>query len=452
MRTTGRVFLLMCIVTAGLLLLHQVPTFSINDMESRPVNMLSDIFPEEDDEAEAVPEPVVPAPKRQVVKYHPQGVELIEDFSGGKTGGMDLFYDKLLHAKTQKPTVRIAYFGDSFIEGDILTCDLREILQTTYGGSGPGWVDCGGGIGSNRPTVTTRFQNIKENVVLKKPFNAQLQAISQRYYHASSGATLRLTGTNYRPHVGNWSKATLFFMTDADFTVKAKPGQNEYITEEFTPSSDVQIQTTKGEMKEIAYQFPNATTKTRLFGVALDGNNGVALDNFSMRGTPGFSLANIPVSTLKGIHQYRPYDLIILQFGLNVVDDKATDKQCRFYIDRMKKVIENMHEAFPEAGILVFSVPDRVQRGAGGFHTLGGIKRLIGFQRILASECGVAFLNVHQIMGGNESMLKFVEQGLAAKDYTHMNFKGGKVIAEGIFKSIQAGVENYRRELEAKEQ
>ena len=111
-----------------------------------------------------------------------------------------------------------------------------------------------------------------------------------------------------------------------------------------------------------------------------------------------------------------------------------------------------MREAFPEAGILVFSVPDRVQRGAGGFHTLGGIKRLIGFQRILASECGVAFLNVHEIMGGNESMKTFVEKGLAAKDYTHMNFKGGKVIAEGIFKSIQAGVENYRREQEAKEQ
>ena len=58
MRTTGRVFLLMCIVTACLLLLHQVPTFSINDMESRPVNMLSDIFPEEE-EVEAVPEPVI---------------------------------------------------------------------------------------------------------------------------------------------------------------------------------------------------------------------------------------------------------------------------------------------------------------------------------------------------------------------------------------------------------
>ena len=451
MRTTGRVFLLMFILTVGLLLLHQVPTFSINDMESRPVNMLSDIFPEEE-EAEPIPEPVVPAPKRQVVKFHPQGVELIEDFSGGKSGGMDLFYDKLLHAKTQKPTVRIAYFGDSFIEGDILTCDLREILQTTYGGSGPGWVDCGGGIGTNRPTVTTRFQNIKENVVLKKPFNTQLQAISQRYYHASSGATLRLTGTNFRPHVGNWSKATLFFITDADFTVKSKVGNEEFKSEDFSASPEVQVQKSCGEMKEVSYQFPNATTNTRLFGVALDDTNGVSLDNFSMRGTPGFSLANIPVSTLKGIHQYRPYDLIILQFGLNVVDDKATDKQCRAYIDRMKKVIVNMQEAFPEAGILIFSVPDRVQRGANGFHTLGGIKRLIGFQRILASECEVAFLNVHEIMGGNESMKKFVEQGLAAKDYTHMNFKGGKVIAEGIFKSILAGVENYRREQEAKEQ
>ena len=179
--------------------------------------------------------------------------------------------------------------------------------------------------------------------------------------------------------------------------------------------------------------------------MALDGAKGVALDNFSMRGTPGFMLAKIPVKTMQEINKHRPYDLIILQFGLNVVNDKATDAQCRAYINRMKGVIENFKKGFPQASIVVFSVPDRVQRSAGGFHTLRGVEKLVGFQRVLASECGVAYLNVHQIMGGNDSMKKFVEQGLAAKDYTHLNYKGGKVLAGKIYQSILAGVENYRR-------
>jgi hypothetical protein len=42
-------------------------------------------------------------------------------------------------------------------------------------------------------------------------------------------------------------------------------------------------------------------------------------------------------------------------------------------------------------------------------------------------------------------MKEFVEKGWAAKDYTHMSFKGGKVVADRFFQSILAGVENYRR-------
>ena len=141
-----------------------------------------------------------------------------------------------------------------------------------------------------------------------------------------------------------------------------------------------------------------------------------------------------------------PYDLIIIHFGLNVVTDKTSDAMCRNYINRMKKVVATMREAYPQASIVIFSVPDRVQRSADGFHSLKGVLRLVDFQRVLASECNVAYLNVHQIMGGKNCMKKYVDEGLAAKDYTHLTYKGGKKIAGAIYQSILAGVENYRRE------
>ena len=37
-------------------------------------------------------------------------------------------------------TARIAVVGDSYIEGDILTQDIREALQNKYGGSGVGYM------------------------------------------------------------------------------------------------------------------------------------------------------------------------------------------------------------------------------------------------------------------------------------------------------------------------
>ena len=443
--STGKTFLLVLGVAAVLLLMGQLPTFSFNDFESRPVEMLSDVLQTDSTIGNvAQPAEVMQVKKLPVAKYHPAGVTLFEDFSGGKPGGMNHFWSKLLNAR-KGGRINIAYFGDSFIESDILTCDLRELLQAKYGGSGPGWVDCGGGVGTNKPTVTARSKNIKENCILKKPFDANLEAMNQRYYQASAGATLNLAATQYKPHVASWERAMLFFSTDARFTVKTSGDSLITGEQTFDPLGAVQVMETKGLMKKLNYTFPNATSRTRLFGVALDGAKGVALDNFSMRGTPGFMLAKIPVKTMQEINKHRPYDLIILQFGLNVVDDKASDAQCRASIKRMQKVIAAFRQGFPHASIVVSSVPDRVQRSANGIHTLRGVEKLVGFQRVLASECGVAYLNVHQIMGGNDSMKKFVEEGLAAKDYTHLNYKGGKELANRIYQSILAGVENYRR-------
>ncbi|MBQ7419670.1 MAG: hypothetical protein IJV17_02890 [Prevotella sp.] len=449
MNTTRKVFLLILGVVLCLLLMHHLPTFSINGMESRPVDLLSDLRPTPK-KTEKKTQSIGPKKKAPVALYRPKGVVLIEDFSHGKAGGMNHFYERLLHAKNSSKPIRIAYFGDSFVEGDILTCDLREQLQTKYGGEGPGWADAGGGTGSNRGTLLTRFQNIKENVVTKKPFDNQLQAINQRYYYATDGASLKLTGTKFRPHAANWQTATLFFRTAGGLTVETTTDNGTTDRQMVTGSDSVQVVTTKGPMTQVSYRFPHINRQTQLFGVALDGTRGVALDNFSMRGVPGFSLANIPVRTLKEIGTCRPYDLIVLHFGLNVCTEKTTDAMCRHYINRMKNVIATMREAFPEASIVVFSVPDRVQRSADGFHSISGVLRLVEYQRVLASECDVAYLNIHQIMGGKDSMKGFVDKGLAAKDYTHLNYKGGKLIAGHIFQSILAGVENYRREQNAK--
>ena len=58
----------------------------------------------------------------------------LEDFS--VNGAIAAFCDTLIEA--DRP-IRIAVLGDSFIEGDILTADLRERLQAAFGGRGTGF-------------------------------------------------------------------------------------------------------------------------------------------------------------------------------------------------------------------------------------------------------------------------------------------------------------------------
>ena len=136
----------------------------------------------------------------------------------------------------------------------------------------------------------------------------------------------------------------------------------------------------------------------------------------------------------------------MLQYGVNVATKRGTDYSA--YIDGMKTVVQHLKEAFPEAGILIIGVADRdYVTDEGEILTMPGIRNLVRFQHQLAADEGVAFWNMFEAMGGNESMKALVEQhpSLAALDYTHLNFRGGKYLASLLFEAIQYGKERYER-------
>ena len=84
------------------------------------------------------------------------GVTSIVDLSEGAAGGMNSFYQALDMAGSRP--VRIAVLGDSFIEGDIMTAMLRELLQKRFGGKGCGYLPITSITASNRVTVKQSFE------------------------------------------------------------------------------------------------------------------------------------------------------------------------------------------------------------------------------------------------------------------------------------------------------
>lgn len=96
-----------------------------------------------DSAAEQPPAPVV------------ERIGFLEDF-GTDGPSMLHFYDALLKKEGKRP-VRIAVLGDSFIEGDIITADIREQLQDLYGGGGVGFVPFSSPIAQFRGTVRHTF-------------------------------------------------------------------------------------------------------------------------------------------------------------------------------------------------------------------------------------------------------------------------------------------------------
>lgn len=446
MNQISRTFILVGLTVAILLALHFLPTLYIYDIPLRRVNILSDILPEVYRERDAIDViPSVPMPTTACVDsaMNARGDSLanampakpsspdILDFSEGGRGGMSHFNHAVANISTLGRPLRIAYYGDSFIEGDIVTCDLREMLQAKYGGSGVGWVDCVDKLGGFRRTVKVESRGLTSHEVVERPYLHELEGISQRYFGVGEGASLKVTPTRFKAHNASWHTATLYMRAQGGMTVTA-----DSTVHVIAPSARVQTVVTPSSGRSVSYGFSNVVGANHLFGVALESRHGVILDNFSMRGSAGFTLANIPAETLRQFARVRPYDLIVIHFGLNVASEKAHAANYKAYISKMQKAITHLQQAFPEASILVVSIPDRDQRTDAGITTMKGVESLVAYQQILAANCHVAFFNLFKAMGGRESMKILVEKKLANKDYAHLSFKGGEIMARYIFKAI----------------
>lgn len=433
MNQISRVFVLVGLTVAILLAMHFLPKINICGTELRRVNVLSDILPEvyrERDAIDVVPSvPEVTTPE-EPAKYKYNGPIL--DFSEGENGGMAHFFDALQNIDSLGRPLRIAYYGDSFVEGDVMTCDLREMLQKKYGGGGVGWVDCVDKLNGFRRTVRVKSSSLTSHEVVEKPYLHSLEGISQRYFGVGEGATMSITPTKYRPKASEWQTATLYLRAKGGMNV----AHNGRITS-VSPSESVQsIKSDFDGNSTMNYHFSSVSGANHLFGVAFESNKGIILDNFSMRGSAGFTLAKIPDQTLYDFAEMRPYDLIILHFGLNVASDKAHAANYKAYIKRMQKAVNHLRDAYPEASVLVVSIPDRDQRTAAGIMTMKGVESLVAYQQILASNCHVAYLNLFKEMGGRNSMKELVEKGWANKDYTHLSFRGGEYMAGIMYKAL----------------
>ncbi len=540
----ARTFTLVGLIVVVLLALHFLPKLSVGETELRRVNLLSDVLPEvESDGLDFMPEvpkvpeaPLLPpeggtmvataqasqapqaplsAPKGATIAPSADSITIeapsgavggasssgtaggvsssgaaegastsfILDYSQGGAGGMRHFYQALANAKKMNRPVRVAYYGDSFIEGDIFTADLRELLQDQFGGNGVGWVDCASQVHGFRTTVVHNFSGINEYEVVKRPFKVTNQGIAQRYFTAANGAKINYKGSKVRHHLNAWDKAIFYLRTDGGLTMRTtingdttlvntvEGSQNLQIVEHKAPQASKAAQAApsapegatidstsdsktieapsgavggaaaSSSISSVNYSFTNIGAGTLLYGVAFEGTKGVVVDNFSMRGSAGYTLSNIPAATLAQFAARRPYDLIVLHFGLNV----ANAKQANYsgYTRQMGEAIDHLRQAYPEASFLIVSMPDRDQRTDAGLRTMKGVEQLVAYQQIMASDHAVSFFNLFEAMGGRESMKGLVEQGMANKDYTHINFKGGRHLARLLYDALMAGYHSY---------
>lgn len=443
---------LVALVILILLPLQWVPIFSIGSYEVRHVGLLTDVLPTRmlpknvaESLGGAADVPQLPKVKPAFVDSCPKGMVCIEDYADDTQRGMQPLYTALTGSNDLDRPVRIAYFGDSFIEVDILTSDLRALFQERFGGCGVGYLDAAPPYADNRATVRQKSGGWTDHCVLKKEgLDASLLNIGQHYFRPQGTAWTEVHGVR-QPRLDTAEVHTIYLRTNAPARVGLKLDDGPMYALQSVGGGHVEALSHTGRAGKVKWQVPSAGG-TICWGIAEEGSRGVSLDNLSLRGSSGYTLTEIPLQTLNEMNAVRPYDLVVLQFGLNVANKKQTDYSG--YAKQLKSLVEHIKAGFPTAGVLIVGVGDREDRLADGqLHTLPGIKSLMRYQQNVAAECNVAFWNLFDAMGGEGSIQRMAEAkpAEAGKDYTHINARGGKRIAGILFKSLIHGYEQYQK-------
>jgi lysophospholipase L1-like esterase len=439
-------FLLCVIIIALLLILSLVPRFNLQSLTFRPINLLSDIAVEQVDRVEAAFKDSLVAKQDSVIQLVKEtcrpGITCIEDYSGDSTA-LYRFHKALSEVKKSRIPVRVAFYGDSFIEGDVFCGSFRDSLQSIFGGRGVGFVPITSGVAGFRRTIKHSFDNWRTSSLINR---------------TDSTAEYGPAGYCFVPLAGNWVEyrpSGHRFLRDFN-TVKLyyKNYQSAKVRFQVNDDTAKHVMTLKRSqhlqewiyrgkrLKSIRFEF-EPFDSLRLFGASFEDGGGIYVDNFSLRGNSGISLTGISNQMLSKFNQYRHYKLVILQFGLNMVVEDSLNYKA--YVRRMVKVINNLKKDFPQASFLLMSVSDRSSNSTGRFETMNAIPAMRNAQRMIAQQTHIAFWDLFQAMGGENSMVKFVtsKPALAAKDYTHLNFKGGKILAGSMAKSLLYSFERH---------
>jgi lysophospholipase L1-like esterase len=440
---------ILCLIVIGVLLtLYLVPEFSIDSLVFKKIDLLSDIREEAPADTLYAMEDSIIVQQDSVVKIMEEhckpGYTCIEDYSGDSTA-LKFFLSRLAETKESGKRMRIAFYGDSFIEGDVFCGGFRDTLQSIFGGRGVGYVPITSAVTGFRNTIKHSF-NAWETKSLMNSKNTSLELGPAGYcfiplhdnwveYRPSKQRFLREFST-IRFYYTNFKQAAVQYTVNND-SIQRK--------DNLKISSSLQEWIYHGQkIKSIRFEF-DPYDSLYLYGASFESWEGIYVDNFSLRGNSGLSLNGISDNLLRSFSLYRDYKLVILQFGINQIKEDTFNYNA--YIDKMVGVVNKMKRAFAGSSFLLLSVADRSSNKSGVLKTMNSVPAMRNAQRTIAEKTQIAFWDMYEAMGGENSMVEFARARppLAAKDYTHLTFQGGKKLASLLAKSLLYEQEKYER-------
>ena len=366
---------------------------------------------------------------------------------------LDKFFSSL-HTLNDTTTLRIAHYGDSQLEGDRLTCCLRNCFQHEFGGSGIGYVPF-----TDITSHTQLNRNYSANWIRYNVFNFPFR----NNFYGASGIVFNILGSTFG-HQGmtavpatatvsfDFNQGVVYDHVSVFYGKTARPFRiisnddslSKKIAEDTIPATDsffIKRLRVPSNLKKMKFEFLTSSS-TDLFGFLIDGKKGIQVDNYSIRGHSGDRLLNINTEYLGKQLKSLNTRLVILQFGANVVPYIYSDTDCKMLEALFYKLFMKFKEADPDISILVIGAGDMMNIKNGQETSYPMLPKIRDAQKNAARKAGCAFWDLFDAMGGENSISSWAAKGYASKN-GHFYPPGQLIVANELYRTIMAEYHMY---------
>ncbi len=373
-----------------------------------------------------------------------KSIELLQVKESGSHGLSNFF--SALDESSQK-LVRIWYYGDSQIEGDRITKDIRQILQNYFGGNGLGYIPI------SNPASYTSLE-LGEQPDFKKLNCFKDKKRKVEFCHSG----LAFTPVNNDPKKFNYLQLNILKGTPFKQLVLAASSDSLMVVE-WKSAKDSSWKRSKISFKYNNYQeFHISDTtihgkisirckgvKLNVHGLYIEGEKqGIQLDNLGIRGHSGDGLNSISNQILETQVKKQNTQLIVFHYGNNIVPYLKSDEQSKKWLLRLfNSVFKKFKANCPNTSFLVIGPGDMGYEKGGEPQSYSSANILNTWLKELAHEQGFSYFDFYSLMQKDGGILGWKKKGWAGLD-GHLTPTGQRIFAQKLTSELITAYQKHR--------
>ena len=347
-----------------------------------------------------------------------EGIPYLTKYLSGKMNGTSPF--------------RVLHFGDSHIQGDRISGELRNTFQKIGGNGGMGIIFPYSLCGSSGPlgTENSISGSSSYSTILKNP---KPQGLGVMGYELTLSNNAKLTmkfNEKFKgvptKQIALWlqtkSDTTMAITMDSTWTFLRRDSLEENLYCYYFESQEIP--------KKVDFK---SNTSLSFWGFEFLNTKGVTYQQNGVIGAQFSHLIAQEKAVISQIKYLKP-DLLVFSYGTN---EAYSDLDTIRYERMVSGFLAKLMVLFPNTGILISNAPDT--RSAG--KTPKNQRSVNRTLRRVSESLGIAYYDLNSAMGGWGSLYSWQKKGRVYGDLLHFNTEGatllGKLISQAVVEGTQ---------------